>query len=269
MNGPLTNSMIDNAALWRLSLMLGADGIDVLARRVVGQPEILSARLKADPAARNHADAIEELIYSNPLLLQPFRKVDIVATGGFTLAVPTGACVDDIDAVFPPDDGAVSLTAPIDSRNELLFRLDRGMVNFLRRTFDAVEPTHALAVLGRYFSHRSRLGNSNKMYVDLGAADMNILVFSQLGLTMASTFTCPDIRDAAYYTLAAANTVALDMGADEIRIAGDADRRAELTPILRRFARNVMPAIFPASATVGDSSAMSAPFPLVILPLCE
>lgn len=267
MNTPLNNSLIDNPALWRLSLMLSPEGIDVFARRDSGDEPPVSGRLAFDPAASSAAAAVEEVVYSNPMLLMAFRKVDIVVSGGFTLIVPPGTSTADIDAIFPAPDAAVTLTAPVDSRNEVMFRIDRGVHNFLQRTFDNAVPTHALAVLGNYFTYRSRLGNSSKMFVDLGPESMNVHVFNQLGLAMASCFNCPDINNAAYYALASADVAGLDFSADEIRIAGNADRRAAITPLLRRFARHVMPAIFPTGA--GDSAAMSAPFPLAILPLCE
>lgn len=261
--------MVDNPALWRLSMMIGEGGIDVLCRRELGEPETLTGRLTFDASAESSPRAVEDLVYANPLLLQPFRKVDIVMSGGFTLTVPFGTDTSDVDALFPSDDPTVTLSAPIDARNEILFRVERGVNNFLRRTFDSVRPVHALSVLGQYFETRSRLGNSAKMFVDIEDEIMNVLVFNHLGLAMASNFKYRNINDATYYALASANTAGLDFTNDEIKIAGNSDKRAEIMPILRQFARNVMPAIFPSVAAVGDSAAMSAPFPLVIMPLCE
>lgn len=269
MNSVLNSTVIENPSLWRLSMMVSHRGLDVWAVREVGEPQAVSVCLGADPAASDRASLIEEIIYSNPLLLKQFRKLDIVFDGGFTLVVPAGTSLEDIDAVFPDDEKNITLSTPIDSRNSLVFRIDRQTYNFFRRTFDYVSPTHSLAVLAKYFAHRSRLGNSGKLYLDLSEDSMNVLVFNHLGLSMASCFECKDINDAAYYALASAKTVSLDMKNDEIRVAGNPDRRARIMPLLRRFANNVMPAIFPASSVCNESSAQNAPFPLIVLPLCE
>lgn len=269
MNAPLSSTLIANPSLWRLSLMISADSIDVLARREFGQPDVMSASLPFNPAATSPVVAIEELIYTNPMLLLPFRKVDIIINGGFTLIVSPDAPVDEIDAAFPPSEQSVTLTAPLDMRNMVLFRISQGLYNFLQRTFDSVRPTHSLSVLGSYFSCQSRLGNSSKVFIDLGAKDMNVLVFNQLGLAMASCFHCPETNDAVYYALASANTAGFDFSNDDIRIAGNVERRSAITPMLKRFARHVMPALFPVSALNGSTEVMSAPYPLIIAPLCE
>lgn len=260
--------MIENPALWRLSLLVRRGSIDVLCRREIGEADSHYARIIADKSVTDPAAAVEELVYANPLLLQAFRRVDVLVSGGFSLVTEPGICVDDIDAIYPSESPAITLCSEIDSRTAVYFRLDKGVYNFLRRTFDTVEPCHTLAALGRYYTARSRMGNSGKMYVDLDDASMSVMVLNQFGVAMANCFECTDINDAAYYVLASANTAGFDFSVDEIRVSGHSDRRALIMPLLKKFARNVMPAIFPASAGV-NSSAIAAPLPLLILPLCE
>ena len=69
---PLTKDLVDDASLWRLSLLIGDGAVDVLAHKIVGDAPIVSARLPFDPAASSTAAAVEEVIYANPLLLAPF-----------------------------------------------------------------------------------------------------------------------------------------------------------------------------------------------------
>lgn len=269
MDTPLNNFLIDDPRLYRMSMMFGRGAVDIVVRRLVGEPEMIVSRIEISPAASSPAQGIEEIIYSNPVILQPFKKVDIVFDGGFTLVAPIDADTEDIDKIFPLNERLTTLATPIDSRNKLVFRVDTNLLNFIRRTFDAVVPTHSLAILGRYFEHRARLGNSGKMYVNISKDAMDVLIFNQIGLAMASSYSCPDINDAAYYALAAAHTAGFDMASDEIRISGNSDRRAELMPVLRKFSRSVMPAIFPSADVNYSSVAMTAPFPLIVMPLCE
>lgn len=266
---PLSINLVDNPSLWRLSLMISAEGVDVVARRTVGEDSYISSHIDIPAASSNISTAIEEIIYSNPMLLQPFGKVDIVINGGFTLVVPEDADEDVIEELFKPEEPEAQLSAPLDSRNKLIFRIDRGLYNFLKRTYDTAEPTHALSVLNNYFSYRSRVGNSGKMYVDLSRVAMNVLVYNRYGLAMVSGFKCERINDAAYYALASADISGFDFGSDEMRIVGNAERRGELMAILRKFARHVLPVVLPTAVYTGDNVAKDAPFPLMILPLCE
>lgn len=272
---PLTKELVDDPSLWRLSLLIGDEGIDVLAHRVVGEAPLVWSRIGFDPAAATPAAAIEEAVYANPLLLAPFGKVDIVVRTRRALVVPA-AVASDADAVealvtlFPPGDGKFTpFTSPVDSRNSVVFLLDKGVANFLARTYDASAPRHVLSALGCFFTHKSRLGNSAKIYVNLEKETIDLLVFDNFGLAAANSFDCPDINDAAYYVLAVGRTAGLDPQTAEILLSGNPDRRSALTPLLRRFVNYVMPAIFPSAAYHGDPRALKASFPLIILPLCE
>ena len=272
---PLTKDLVDDASLWRLSLLIGDGSVDVLAHKIVGDAPIVSARLPFDPAASSTAAAVEEVIYANPLLLAPFGKTDIVVrTRRFFILPPEVAgdpdAVESLCEIFPPGDGQFTpCVSALDSRNAVVFLLDKGVANFLARTYDSSAPRHVLSALGQYFTHKSRLGNSSKMYVNLDGASLDILVYDNIGLVAANTIEAPTAENAAYFILAIGRTAGLEPQTSELMIAGDSDRRSSLTPMLRRFIDYVMPAIFPSAAYHGDPNALKASFPLVILPLCE
>jgi hypothetical protein len=56
---------------------------------------------------------------------------------------------------------------------------------------------------------------------------------------------------------------------DEIILAGDPASRAALSPLLRRYVRYVMPAIFPSTMFRAGRAALRTPFELVVAPLVE
>ncbi len=266
--------MIDNPQNWRLSLMICDKSLEVVARAVVGESSIIYSSIDIDTSAVPALE-IEDRIYANPLLLQPFGKTDIVIrTDRFQLLPPDVA--DDVDAVdsvldmLPhPDGRPIPMLAPIDSRNMMVAMLDKGVSNFLSRTFFQVKPTTHLSVLSSYFTHRNRLGNSGKLYVNIYGDYIDVLAFDSMGLTVANTFICGNDNDAAYYILASAKQIGFDFNSDEIFISGHTERRSSLMNILRSFVSNVMPAIFPSTIYNGDRNALVAPFELIILPLCE
>ncbi len=272
---PLTRDLIEDPSLWRLSLMICDGGVEVVIRRVMGEPDMISASLRYDAGIDSRAAALEELVYANPLLLAQFAKTDILLrTTAFQVLPPAVAGDDDavealLDLLPHPDGRPVSFVSELDEHNSVVTFADRGVANFLARTFFNMKPESHLSVLGRYFTHQSRLGNSGKMYVNIGAEQMDILAFDSKGLSMANTFACASDDNAAYYVLAAARTVGFDLNSDELLIAGDPERRTALMAALREFANYVMPAIFPATAYRGVRNAMQIPFELIVLPLCE
>ena len=272
---PLTRDLIADPELWRLSMMICVDGVEVVMRRVTGEPELLTSSLKYDAGAQSSAAALEELVYANPLLLAQFGKVDIVLrTTAFQILPPEVAHDADavealLDMLPHPDGRPVAYVSEIDDRNSVVNFVDKGVANFLARTFFAVDPVSHLSVFGQYFTHQSRLGNSGKMYVNISEKYMDILAFNSLGLSIANTYVCTDDDNAAYYVLAAARAVGFDFTADELLISGNVERRATLMTTLRKFANYVMPTIFPATAYRGDRNALRAPFELIVLPLCE
>jgi len=57
---------------------------------------------------------------------------------------------------------------------------------------------------------------------------------------------------------------------DEMQLTGSREVRAQMSPLLRRYVKYVMPAIYPAEAMRLGRNAMQAPLELILLALlCE
>lgn len=271
----LNRELIERPELWRLSMLICEDALEVLARPVVGDGEAVAARLPYDGAPSSRAAALEEVIYANPLLLATFARTDIVVRDTAFMVVPSAALSDEVLATVMAmcaggdESAAEPLVTPIDRHNSIVSALDCGIANFLRRTFDTCSPVHHLGVLARYFAGKSSLGNAGKTYINLRPQSMDVIAFNSIGLAAATTFETSEISDSVYYALAVARTAGLDPAADEFLISGDAGRRSRLTAELRRYAAYVMPAIFPSAMLAPGHAAMSAPFEIIVTPLCE
>ena len=269
----LSSSTISNPELWRLSLLIRKGSVDVLARRIIvgdNDDRAITASLPYISDATN--ESFKELFFSNPLLFERFGKVDVLLSRGFSVLQPLDSTISHIDTLFPQSvDSNLwhTLSDDIDSHTKIIFRAERSILNFIRRTFPGITPRHELSVLSKYFLHQSRLGNSHRVYVNICDNYLNVVITDNKGVCMASSFNFSNIDDAAYYVLASASTAGFNFSNDEIRVSGDSARRALLMPVLRRFARHVMPDIFPSSAIGDDSSVISSPLSLVVIPLCE
>ena len=271
MNGKsLTRELIPDPVRYRLTMSLGDRSLNVVAACVAGDEEAVTATIAlADDSART----LEEAVYANPMLLLPFARTDVVAVTGRVHILPpdTASDPDAVEAITSifDDDHPVALPDTIDTRNSAVMLMSRERVNFIRRTFDRAAIHSHLAVLGRYLTRRSRLGNSGKIFVNLRADSLDILAYDSLGLAAANTFAAADDSDAAYFALAVARECGLDAGSDEFIISGDRRRRAAVSETLRRFATAVVPLIVPASATAHMPRSANVPLELIVLPLCE
>lgn len=263
----MNKDLIDNPALWRLGLVIGPDGIDVLAHRVVGEAPSVQGRLPYDAAASSAAAAVEEAVYANPMLLLPFRTTDIVLRTPSNMIVPHGCNCEDTCSLLG-DDNTIMLCDEIDSRHDIMYAADRSVHNFLVRTFDA-RPQHALGITARYYSRPARRSNTARMYIEIADGIMEVLVLDNIGPRAAATYACDDTETQAYYALSVFTATGLDPHTDQIFIAGPAEARRELCRRLSTFVAGVMPAILPAGLYRGDTAALAAPLPLLLMPLCE
>lgn len=99
---------------------------------------------------------------------------------------------------------------------------------------------------------------------------MDIIAYDSAGkLTMSTSKEWETETDARYYIIATARTAGFDAETDELLLCGDSSLRHAVTSALSRYVRHVMPLIFPSAALRAGKEAFKAPFPLIILPLCE
>lgn len=269
-NITLTRDMIAAPERWRLSMCLRKSMLEVLAWCPESPGESpVAATVPLTPGAA--VTALEEAVYSHPLLLARYARTDLViADDRFHILPPeTGADPDVLDCLDDMLGGNHPATAvtPIDSRNSQISLIDHDIVRFVQRTFDACHIQGHIGVLGRFFARRARLGNSAKLYVNLHpSGTVDLLAFNALGLAAANSFMAPDDNDAIYYILAVADTVGLDLENDELHIGGDPARRGVLIPLLTGYAANVVPLIVPSPAW-RPAAGTYTPLELIILPL--
>lgn len=262
----LTKDLVDNPAIWRLSMQVCSHTLEVFAHPLAGDAPGVCASVAYDVAAASPAAAFEEAVYANPMLLLPFSTVDIVVDNSRAMVVAAGTSTEAVRKLLRLPESETLRETPIDSRNSLVYSLGEPLGNFIGRTFDTAKVSHTLAVLCRYHTLKGRRSNTSNMIVNLGNKSADILVFNRFGLVMARHFDEISIDDAAYYILAIFKQAQLDAETDELLIAGNSTRRMKLAPILGRFVSLVLPAIFPSALYHGDSTALKAPYPLGILP---
>ena len=266
---------IDNPRLWRMGLHITPQQLSAVTVSMVADATLRHMSVPLNPSMEQHR-ALEECIYAAPALLADYGKVDIIIrTQAYTLLPPMlddkgcEACVD-IAAIADEDD------AVIYDRSEaatVAWSLPEKTANFLSRTFRNApcqcHITPLLNYLGRYAAH----GNSAKLFLHFPeqGKEVDILAYSSAGqLLLAATHPYSGDADVLYYTMAAGKNFGLDFNAnDEVLVCGDSAARMRIMPLLRRYIPHALPLIFPSAALKAGIESFKAPFPLIILPLCE
>lgn len=278
MNTATPPSAPDDSTLWHLAVELDSDALRAVARSTVDDSAVLAVTVALDPSAPAPLKALEDAVYSTPMLLADYRSVTVaVRTTAYTLCADVlgDTCADacaDICAIG--GDGLTLMHDAIAAAGATtVWAVADDILNFVRRTFHNCTIVHHTTPLLRYFAGRRRAGNGGKTYAHFHAgnpAAVDIIIFDGDGhFALAATKIINSDADAMYYILAAARACGADPAADSICLCGDGARRAALMPLLRRYVASVMPVIFPAAAFRGGDAALKAPFPLILMPLCE
>lgn len=256
--------------------MIEPAAVEVVLHSTVEDNSLIHARIALDATINDHLRAVEEAIYANPLLLNGcFERVECLCYGNNYAMVPAlVACNDDrlqavARATFGNDavaEGEV-LTDDIDSMQGLAFCCDKSLISFLRRTFSNPVIRHRMTPLLRYFRGQRHHSADGKMYVHFSPGSVDIIVYGNDTVRFVNTFNVREPLDAVYYILATRKLCGLSAESDELILAGDAESRKAVMPLLRRYVARVLPAIFPSALYRAGREALTAPFELTVLPL--
>lgn len=217
---------------------------------------------------------IEQAVYKNEILLQPFKRVYVVLPSTHHLIVPNEVATHSDNSIFftnlYPDVDEYIIESRMPHNGALMLSgYNRQIVSFIQRTFDCPTLLHPLTPLCEYFNRKSRLGNQRKMYIHLHQGVMDVVCFGRGELLIANSYPYRHPNDAAYHVLNAWKHLGLDQRKDEVHMAGDIEVRKELSSLLRNYILTVVPVIFPSHCHVLGSDAMNIPFDLTALSLCE
>ncbi len=273
----LGKDLISEPRMWNLAMRLNSAVMDVMLYNGSRPDSLIYRRLPLDTSSSTWVKALEETIYDNPLLLGDFNGTHIIVDTTRVAAVP-----DDVVADTDMQEVVADMLLPADDIDEeliishvpalsaaMMMKMPEETATFLRRTFNNPAIMHRLTPLCRYFFNSSKLGHTGRVYVNLQQKSLDILAFGNDRLLLANTFEFDNITDAVYYIMACRETLGCSDRNNEVLLAGNADVREELTPILREYIGYVMPAIFPSTMFKAGKEALTAPFDLIVLPLCE
>lgn len=216
--------------------------------------------------------ALQNAIIDTPLLLDDYGRVSVLVQAGHTVLLPPEATLHQaqtlLHAAYPDQTGDAALCPMPNCGVTVASLMPAGLSAFVHRTFNNPTIYHHLMPLCEHFVQQGSGSRTSRMLLNLHGSDqMDIIVCRQGQLADACSYRYTNPNDAAYLALNAWRVHQMDQLTDELQLTGDRQARATMTPLLRRYVKYVMPAIYPAAAMRLGSNAMQAPLELILLAL--
>ena len=117
----------------------------------------------------------------------------------------------------------------------IVFGIDRSAYSFLTEQYPEARFYSQSTPLIEYFSVKSRLGNSKKMYVSVREEGIDIYCFERGHLLLANSFECFHTEYRIYYLLYAWKQLEFNQERDELHLTGTLPDKEILMNELRKF----------------------------------
>lgn len=260
--------------LWTLMLAVSEHRLQFILYTLAQQNSLIAREIPLKPSA-NWVAELENAVYDNPVLLDDYGSVSIVTDAPHFVVMPPALAEDEalaestFRAAFPDDDCDVLTCTMPQCDVAVAYGLPRGMFSFLQRTFNTAPVVHHLYPLCEHFKRLNTGSGISRMFINLHDHSMDMVVYHKGEMMLANSFPLRNAADAAFLALHTWNSFGLDALADEIQLTGEKRLKDEMAPLLRKYVRYVMPAIYPAAAMRLGDQAMSAPLDLILLATCE
>lgn len=262
--------------VWSLALHVQNSCLRYVLYSTVEDNSLTFGTLPFSTDTSDRVRSLEAAVYDNPFLLSQFGKITIVVDSDRFILVPdemSGGDADEIaryyKSVYPDDGRNLQIDNIPDAAMSLVCGLEPEIDSFVRRTFYNPPMVHCLTPMIRYFRKKDAYGGRNKMFVYASDRTLEIVALKNGKPVFANWFSHSGVDDAFYHVANAWRHCRMDSETDEMHIAGEKALKSELIARLRRSVRNVVQVIFPAEMLRLGKDVMSAPFDLIILPLCE
>lgn len=265
---------IQHPEFWTLQLNLCEKSLLFSLHDIDEDNSLIVGNINLDLSGNNYLKALENAVYDNPVLLNDYRKVRVMAESShFALLPPQFGSEDDalevFKAQFPNHEGDFALCTLPRCNCHIAFSMPEGVIPFLQRTFNMPPVFHHLYPLCEHYKGHDANRGVACMHLNLRQDFIDIVIIKNHELAMANTYSCSQAQDIVFYTLHAWKAYGLDATKDELLLTGPKNLRDMVTGSLRQYIGYVMPAIFPASALKIGQDAVKAPLELILLALCE
>lgn len=283
-SGKLDKDMITQHELWKLTLMLSDDRIDVALYPPVSREEMIWRTFEFDRSTPDRLRALEDVIYDNPLLLSDFKRVDCIIGNSPSILLPKAIGEERMPEIYRQstagnDTGSndsmpeIEIYQSGDPETCVVLQQEKSIRSFITRTFYNVRFDSRIASLCRFFTGRAEAPQSPAVYA-IDHDNKLTLIATGTGhrLLMANEFRYKTAIDAVYYILAAMQQLKLDPETTAVSVSSTHSSAAgsgTLHEIIRKYLPYTGALPFPTLRYRASRTTLQAPFDLLIRPICE
>jgi len=217
----------------------------------------------------------EDFYYENEFLTESFRKVFIVNNSSDFTFVPTNVFDekkknDFFQFNFSKTDDKVLVQNMRKPELTILHAIPEKVFDFFNRTFVNPQFVYHLSPLLSYFGERTKLGNANRLIINLQDKGLDVMYFAPSGdLVFANHFKCRHLNDAVYYIFFIWKQFNLNQLKDFIYIVGNSPQKPDLIKQVQKYVHNVIPVNITPSEHFFGVDMQHIPFEISSLTLCE
>lgn len=229
---------------YTLSIRLSTDGFSFSTYNPIydSSPSFFEKKVETSLSlTANLKQAFRELDFLN----HTYKRVNILmADNRFTL-VPLELFEDDqSEMIFyynhtGRENETVKYNILKKNNAVVIFGMDKSTCQFISTQYPEAKFYSHAAPLIEYFSAKSRLGNSKKIYASIRYDAVDTFCYERGRLILANSFECHQTDDQIYYLLYLWKQLNFDQERDELHLTGVFDDKEKLVQELRKYIQQV------------------------------
>ncbi len=235
---------ITKSKQYTLSIRLSTDGFSFFIYNPIEENPYTIINKQPDPSTSMTAN-LRKIFQECDFLNCPYKRVNaLTVTRRYTIVPAELFDEKQAETLFhynhPKLENEKLLYNILPANNiAILFGINNSVHSFLNEQYPDIRLYPQITPYIEYFSTRSRLGNSRKMYVAFRHGTIDIFCFEHGQLLLANSFEYNQTEDCIYYLLYAWKQLELDQERDELHLTGVSDEKDAILEKLRAFIRHI------------------------------
>ena len=225
---------------YTLSIRLSTDGFSFSIYNPIHDDSLSIIEKEIDPSLSLTAN-LKTVFHESEFLNHPYKRVNImIADKRFTIVPLELFEEEQAELLFyhnhqKRENEAVHHNILQKNNVVIVFGIDKSAYTFLKEQYPEAHFYSQSTPLIDYFSVKSRLGNSKKMYASIRRESIDIYCFEKGRLLLANSFECTLTEDRIYYLLYVWKQLEFDQKRDELHLTGTLPDKEVLMNELKKF----------------------------------
>ncbi|WP_420187340.1 DUF3822 family protein [Bacteroides pyogenes] len=225
---------------YTLSIRLSTDGFSFSIYNPISDNSLSFIEKEADDSLSLTAN-LRRVFQESDFLNCPYKRVNVMMTDKRFTTVPFELFEDEqAELLFyhnhrKKEHEKIIYNILKRENAVVIFSMDKSAHAFIEKQYpDARFYSHSTPLI-EYFTVKSRLGNSRKMYASFRKGAIDLFCFERGHLLLANSFKCTNFEDCVYYLLYVWKQMEFDQQRDELHLTGAMPEKERLLRELRKF----------------------------------